>query len=125
MKKYTQHENNVIHSSKISKHINIAANKSRSKQKKNAFQTVEDIWHAIENEDIDISYAVIGYTYSNGIPIFNSDDMLNLLIQYGCDMKLALAFLLDFAQVHEHNAETPILMMTSNKMKIFSNLRQK
>lgn len=119
MKKKPQ--SNLVHSFKARK---MKINNKLSSNKKDHC-TTEDIWLAIRDEKIDITYAIVGYTYSNGIPIFSSDDMMTLLQMHGYDNSLICEFLMEFAQVHEKNSGTPVLMMSVNKMKIYSDLMDK
>ena len=111
------HSSNLIHSSRTSR-IKIH---NKTKSKKIVQDTVEGIWLAIQSEEIDITRAIVGYLYSNGIPIFSSDDLTTLLQLHGYSGDVIMDFLMDFSRVHEKNPETPILMMSKNKMQIYNN----
>lgn len=115
--KKKQQSSNLIHSSRTSR-IKIH---NKTKSKKIVQDTVEGIWLAIQSEEIDITRAIVGYLYSNGIPIFSSDDLTTMLQLHGYSSGVIMDFLMDFSRVHEKNPETPILMMSKNKMQIYNN----
>ena len=84
-------------------------------------KAIDDIWKHLGLGHIDISYACVGYSM-DGRPILNHDELVNLLINYGFNVKDVLPFIDDFASHSNSDSKSPIVMFTANTSAIMTNI---
>ena len=94
-----------------------------SKNKSNKLDNVLQIWNDINDGKVNLAYAIAGYTYGDRLPIFNSQDLTMLLIQYGYDLQTIKEFIQDFVDVHDKNPNTPIVMVSANLANIYTTVK--
>ena len=94
-----------------------------SKNKSNKLDKVLQIWNDINDGKVNLTYAIAGYTYGDRLPIFNSQDLTMLLIQYGYDLQAIKEFIQDFVDVHDKNPNTPIVMVSANLANIYLSVK--
>ena len=58
----------------------------------------------------------------DGRPILNHDEFVNLLINYGFNVKDVLPFIDDFAENSAKDEKSPIVMFTANTSAIMTNI---
>lgn len=98
-------------------------NHVQSKNKSNKLDKVLQIWNDINDGKVNLTYAIAGYTYGDRLPIFNSQDLTMLLIQYGYDLQSIKEFIQDFVDVHDKNPNTPIVMVSANLANIYLSVK--
>ena len=98
-------------------------NHVQSKNKSNKLDKVLQIWNDINDGKVNLTYAIAGYTYGDRLPIFNSQDLTMLLIQYGYDLQAIKEFIQDFVDVHDKNPNTPIVMVSANLANIYLSVK--
>ena len=98
-------------------------NHVQSKNKSNKLDKVLQIWNDINDGKVNLTYAIAGYTYGDRLPIFNSQDLTMLLIQYGYDLQTIKEFIQDFVDVHDKNPNTPIVMVSANLANIYLSVK--
>lgn len=94
-----------------------------SKNKSNKLDKVLQIWNDINDGKVNLTYAIAGYTYGDRLPIFDSQDLTMLLIQYGYDLQTIKEFIQDFVDVHDKNPNTPIVMVSANLANIYLSVK--
>ena len=85
-------------------------------------KAIVPIWKHMGLGHIDISYACIGYSLE-GRPILNHDEFVNLLINYGFNIKDIIPFIDDFAKHSLEDPKSPIVMFTANTSAIMTNIK--
>ena len=96
--------------------------KSSNTASKDENKAIDSIWKHLGLGHIDISYACVGYSL-DGRPILNYDDFMNLLVNYGFNMKDVVAFIDDFAKHAVEDIKSPIVMFTANTSAIMTNIK--
>ena len=106
---------------KKSKKTNEDGNISSSIDIASANPQVDLIWKNLGLGKIDLSYACIGYTYSGSMVLLH-DDLVSLLINYGFNIEVVLAFIEDFAKHAENDPSAPVVIYSKNNAFIMSDI---
>ena len=79
---------------------------------------IRHIWQAIEGDRILLGYAITGYDWATGKPVYDYDVMVDLLINYGYRIGPILVFMDEFANSIWPDGTKRIVVNSSHRVDI-------
>lgn len=85
---------------------------------------VDDIWEQLGEENIDLSYASVGYVMTSGRMILDNDLLVSLLINYGYQISEILKFIDEFNEMGKEDDKIPLVAVSSHMDRIYSEVEK-
>lgn len=85
---------------------------------------VNDIWEQLGEENIDLSYASVGYVMTSGRMILDNDLLVSLLINYGYQINVVLKFIDEFNEMGKEDDKIPLVVVSSHMDHIYSEVEK-